>query len=294
MTTPAAPEQRGHGFGTAPVFLAAICTILGAILLLRFGYAVGQVGMLGALAIIPIQRLNRLVASGRGKANEPFVATLVTSVFFKVTYGALCATSFLRHFAGNPSYRPTFRSKWYLSLLGAVGCAVMMWQMQPLYAVVAAVVMVGLYFWIRPGDSRNASLMILLGYILIGHPQWKGAEMKLFAAFHEKEMARGVARLNGLINRGRIPISVKNVSWGPIPVGASFDEMVNQRSKGADLVITGLSMSKMEADGGQFLDGFEAISDILFVRAGQQILITSEDEVQPDPEPSPADTAGTR
>ena len=46
--------RRGYGFGTAPVFLAAISTILGAVLFLRFGYALGHVGMLGALAIIVI------------------------------------------------------------------------------------------------------------------------------------------------------------------------------------------------------------------------------------------------
>ena len=39
-------------FGTMPVFMASICTILGAILFLRFGYAVGHVGFLGALGII--------------------------------------------------------------------------------------------------------------------------------------------------------------------------------------------------------------------------------------------------
>ena len=41
-------------FGTAPVFLTAISTILGAIMFLRFGYAVGNVGFLGAVAIILI------------------------------------------------------------------------------------------------------------------------------------------------------------------------------------------------------------------------------------------------
>ena len=44
-------------FGTAPVFLTAISTILGAIMFLRFGYAVGNVGFLGALAIIVIGHL---------------------------------------------------------------------------------------------------------------------------------------------------------------------------------------------------------------------------------------------
>ena len=44
----------GHGFGTAPVFLASISTILGAILFLRFGYAVAHVGLWGSLVIIVI------------------------------------------------------------------------------------------------------------------------------------------------------------------------------------------------------------------------------------------------
>ena len=43
---------QGHGFGTLPVFLAGISTILGAIMFLRFGYAVGNVGLVGVLAII--------------------------------------------------------------------------------------------------------------------------------------------------------------------------------------------------------------------------------------------------
>ena len=42
---------KGHGFGTAPVFLAGISTILGAVLFLRFGYTVGHVGLLGAVLV---------------------------------------------------------------------------------------------------------------------------------------------------------------------------------------------------------------------------------------------------
>ena len=50
-------QSRGHGFGTAPVFLAAINTILGAILFLRFGYSVAHVGLIGTLAIVLIGHL---------------------------------------------------------------------------------------------------------------------------------------------------------------------------------------------------------------------------------------------
>jgi amino acid transporter len=47
-------DIQGHkkNFGTAPVFFTAISTILGAILFLRFGYAVGTLGFLGTLLLI--------------------------------------------------------------------------------------------------------------------------------------------------------------------------------------------------------------------------------------------------
>ena len=50
-------NQRSHGFGTAPVFFTAISTILGAILFLRFGYAVGTLGFTGVIAIILLGHL---------------------------------------------------------------------------------------------------------------------------------------------------------------------------------------------------------------------------------------------
>ena len=50
--TPQEETPLGHGFGTGPVFLASISTILGAVMFLRFGYAVGNVGVLGSFFII--------------------------------------------------------------------------------------------------------------------------------------------------------------------------------------------------------------------------------------------------
>ena len=50
-------SEQGLGFGTAPVFLTSVTTILGAILFLRFGYAVGNVGLGGTLMIIVLGHL---------------------------------------------------------------------------------------------------------------------------------------------------------------------------------------------------------------------------------------------
>ena len=383
-------------------------------------------------------------------------------MFFMVTYGALCAISFLEHFAGNPSYRPTFRSKWYLSLIGAVACTVMMFEMQPLYAMLALATMVltylglkrtlneerdlssmvqgvlfqltrllqvliqkkqtgtklttwrpsfiaisshsltrlapfdllrwishhygfgtfihyiegpltdknnqeakitlqrlvdqtqsskaGIYvdtiispsfktavaqivqipgisgldnnsflfefrqgdldtlqdivdgsgfvavtgfnicilrssdrhfgyrrvihIWLTHGDYRNINLMILLAYIIIGHPEWKNAQIRLNVAFDGNELEVGTRRLNDLMAQGRIPISPNNVHKVPLGERKDFDELVQTHSESADLVITGFSLRKMQEDAGEFLMGFPKIKDILFVRAGQEILIS--------------------
>jgi amino acid transporter len=44
-------------FGTLPVFLTALSTILGAVLFLRFGWAVGQVGFWGVIGIVLLGHL---------------------------------------------------------------------------------------------------------------------------------------------------------------------------------------------------------------------------------------------
>ena len=86
----------------------------------------------------PNKNWNRWLSKIRQKDNEPFNASLSTciiafifvifgsvngvaviiSMFFMVTYGTLCLISFLNHFGSSPSYRPSFKSRWYISLLG--------------------------------------------------------------------------------------------------------------------------------------------------------------------------------
>ena len=46
------PQENLKTMGTWPVFLTAISTILGAILFLRFGYAVAHVGLVSTLMIV--------------------------------------------------------------------------------------------------------------------------------------------------------------------------------------------------------------------------------------------------
>jgi len=466
-----------------PIGLAAasISSAIGSILI-----APRTMQALAGDQIFPLKTINQILKKGRGDANEPFNATLVTaiivfsfvaigsvnfvakiiSMFFMITYGTLCLVSFLEHFAGNPSYRPTFRSKWYLSLIGAFVCFFVMFQMAPIYAFVALFAMAVIYaslkqgrederdlstmvkgvlfqltrrlqvliqkrqavisltnwrpsfisissnsltrlapfdllrwishhygfgtfihyikghldqdtneeskqklerlieqvtashagmyvdtiispsfktavaqivqipgiagmdnnsilfefheddtgdirdiidgctfaaavnfnicvlrsserhfgykqkihIWLNPGDYRNAHLMIILAYIIVGHPEWSGGEIELFAAFESKEIDKQVKQLNGLIDKGRIPISHKNVQKIPWDEDKmSFDTLVTDHSEDADLVILGLSLEKLVQDQGKFMKGFEEIKDILFVNAGQSIVISDSE-----------------
>lgn len=114
---------------------------------------------------LPIGKLNGFLAKGRGKSKEPFNATLVSSIialffvlmgnidlvaeiismFFLFTYGSLCLISFLNHFGSPPSYRPRFKSKWYLSLGGFLLSVWVMFMISPLYTILAFILIVIIY-----------------------------------------------------------------------------------------------------------------------------------------------------
>ena len=433
---------------------------------------------LGSDGIVPVQQANRFLAAGVGAANEPRNATLVTSViamvfvllgnvnlvarivsmFFMVTYGALCAISFLEHFAARPSYRPSFRSKWFVSLFGAAMCLILMMQMDLLYAMLAIAAMTVLYrlihksrggvddlasifhgvmtqatrylqirlqknppvdwrpsvimvtprtfdrsspvqllewlchrygfgtylhyivgrlepesfqesrrvqerlvqamrerkgaiyvdtmispsmasalaqslqmpgvsgmenntilfefgvhdapevldevvaglalagvprmnrlvlrhgdnffgsrknihVWLTWHDARNANLMILLAYILLGHRDWHGAEISIFAAYPRSEVKERARDLHAMITEGRLLISEKNITVIATDDDVDFQRLVQDRSATADLVLTGFTTPRVEQKGRVLFERFGALRDILFVSAEETIFI---------------------
>ncbi len=166
---------------------AALSSALGSIMV-----APRTLQMLARDNVFPIPRLNRLMEKGIGKSQEPIYATFVSgviaivfvviggvdfiaqilSMFFMVTYGALCMVSFLEHFASNPSYRPTFHSRWYLSLLGTVMCGLMMVQISALYALIAIVLMVGTYIGLRRSRRGERDLSAIFQGTMFQLTRW--------------------------------------------------------------------------------------------------------------------------
>jgi len=430
--------------------------------------------------VFPGAQSNRWLARGVGNANDPRNATLVTgaialvivylgdvdfvarliSMFFMVTYGALCAISFLEHFAARPSYRPSFRSRWYLSLLGAIMCLLMMFQMDPVFAMLAIVVLGGLYqalkrggegdladmfqgvmnqatrymsvrlqrrreetdyrewrpsiimvndrtfdrrspltmlrwlchrfgfgtylhfiqgrldqehyaesqemksrllelaksqkstiymdtvvspsmisalaqslqvpgvsgmsnngilfefsdhdslaivrdvvqyarfaantnttllvlrhgdyhfgerlsihIWLTWNDQDNANMMILLSYIILGHPDWKRASVRVFAALPQEAMVQMHKDFSRLIEDGRLPISEKNIEYIPMEDVEVFRAEVRERSRGADLTVIGFSVEGLQKRASEVFTNHGDLKDVLFVHTPRRITI---------------------
>ena len=430
--------------------------------------------------VLPSKGISRWLSKGTAKADEPFNATVVTvlvafffvllgeinvvaeiiSMFFMVTYGSLCLISFLQHFAADPSYRPTFKSRWLISLIGAIACFGLMFFMNATYAVIAIVLMIGLNFilsyynqdkrniavifqgvifqfsrqlqvflqkaekeqitnwrpsvvcisedsfkriaafdmlrwisqkygfgtyihriegylsrktneqaeedlkrlikraeitksnvfidtlispsytsaiaqviqlpgvsgkennllmfefsknnpenlknivdnfkliksvnfdmiilgscergfgfkkeihiWITSNDYENANLMILLGYIVVGHRDWKNAQIKIFAIYPEDSLEEERERLNMLIQTGRLPISPKNIELIPRKIERDTRSIIGQKSQEADLTIVGFRDELLLHKGAELLEGYDNIGNILFVNAASQVEI---------------------
>lgn len=436
---------------------------------------------IGSDNVIPNQKVNKFVSKGTPKNNEPRNATIITagialvfvlmgdvnavaeviSMFFMVTYGSLCLISFMQHFAADPAYRPSFKSKWYLSLMGAILCIYLMFKINAVYAVASILLMMAIYFyitysndnkkgmanifqgvihqlsrnlqvflqktdketdsdywrpgvlclskesferlsalemmkwisyrygfgtyihyekdyfskqskeladqklakliktanktksnvfletiispsntaaivqaiqqpgisghdnnmmlfefkkgtsewlediidnysliqsakydlcilatsdrnfgykneihvWIKKEDFENANLMILLSYIILGHPDWKGAEIKIFAAVDKSNLETEKAYLIELTTTGRLPISPNNIIVIPIEDTTDKVELINETSKLADLTILGFHESSIKSKGIEQFNNYNKIGNVLFVntQSGKQI-----------------------
>ena len=424
--------------------------------------------------IIPIPRLNNWLSKLKIKNGEPVNATIVTciiafffvlmgdvnavaeiiSMFFMVTYGSICLISLFENFASNPAYRPSFKSKWYISMLGAVMCIGLMFKINTGYAIISILLMTVIYgllsyyhkkgdmaiifsgvifqisrnlqvflqkrkaseneawrpsvvaiskdsfdrfaafdllkwishrigfgtyihhingylssktihqaeldharlikmtqisdssvfvdtmvnpnyvnsitqalqlpgisgqennmilfefnkhqeagcqeiaeniglakavdydicilsssdkdfgfnneidIWITGSDYQNANLMIYIAYIILGHPDWSnGGQIKLFNVCAEEDSEEQRGKMLEMIKTGRLPISANNIEIISKAEGVSEKDIINQKSRDADLTIVGFQYEQVKHAGHETFTGYEKIGNVLFVNA---------------------------
>jgi hypothetical protein len=130
-----------------------------------------------------------------------------------------------------------------------------------------------IHVWLTWHDARNANLMILLSYILLGHRDWHGAEVSLFAAYPQREAKERTEEIQEVISEGRLLISPKNVLVIPTQDSIDFERLVEVRSGDADLVMLGFTEERLERRGAELFRRFPDLHDVLFVSAEETIFI---------------------
>ncbi len=151
--------------------------VWGATLSSALGSILGAPRVLQALArdrVLP--RSLRWLGNGHGSDNEPRTGTIVTlaivllavslgdlnllapilTMFFLTTYMVLNVAAGLENFLKSPSFRPTFRVHWSLSMLGAVGCMAVMFLINSVATILAALIVIGVFVWLKQQQIQSA------------------------------------------------------------------------------------------------------------------------------------------
>jgi amino acid transporter len=96
------------------------------------------------------------------------IAPLLT-MFFLTTYGTVNLVAGLEQLSGDPSYRPTLKVPWWISIAAAIACFYVMFLINPVALVVAVIFEVGVYVVMRRramnapwGDLRRGAMMSLV------------------------------------------------------------------------------------------------------------------------------------
>lgn len=156
---------------------AILVGVWGATLSSAVGSILGAPRVLQALAkdqILP-SFLNWL-GKGSGEDDTPRLGTIFTMVialiavwfgdlnliapvltmFFLTTYGVLNVAAGIERFLGSPSFRPTFRVHWILSLMGALGCIAVMFLINAVATIIAFIFVGLIFFWLKRREMQSA------------------------------------------------------------------------------------------------------------------------------------------
>jgi hypothetical protein len=201
--------------GLAPSFLARLS---------RTGQPTIATWMTGALA---------LAAVTLGGLNA--VAQFVT-ILFLTLYVTINFASALESLVGDPSYRPTIRVPWYVSLLGSVGAIVVMFLISPWACLAAVVFEVALYVHLRRramrkrwGDVRAGAWVALARWALLKlrhhelDPRNWRPQILLFAGDPGKRA--GLVRLASWFNQDRGVLTVCRLVVGELEKLQEIDQL---------------------------------------------------------------------
>ncbi len=133
-----------------------------------------------------------------------------------------------------------------------------------------------IHIWITVNDYENANLMILMAYIMLGHPEWKNGVIKIFAIFPKDEIGCEKDKIYNLIKSGRLPISANNINLISCDDTKTNSEIINLHSVDADLTIVGFLREDIDKNDTNLFNQYPDIGNVLFVNSNKEKEILSE------------------
>lgn len=130
--------------------------------------------------------------------------------------------------------------------------------------------MEGIHVWIKSTDTENANLMIMLSFIMTGHPDWHKANIKIFETCKPDHLLETRKQMKQLVVEGRLPITMKNIEIIPEEEGVNIKSLINQKSADAGLTIIGFNGESLKHYQEQLFTGYENLGSVLFVNSHNQ------------------------
>ena len=128
----------------------------------------------------------------------------------------------------------------------------------------------GIQIWIKSTDDKNSGLMILLGFIISAHPDWKKGPISVFEICKKGETEQTQEKLRRLIGEGQFPISIKNINIVTLEENQTIRDVICERAADAGLTILGFRAERIKHDSESVFYGYESIGDVLFVNSREE------------------------
>jgi len=130
------------------------------------------------------------------------------------------------------------------------------------------------HVWLTWDDESHATLMVMLAYVLLGHRDWRHANIHVFAALPSERVDTSHAQFLDMIGDGRLPISPKNIHFMPFNSREDFHGVVEDRSSGADLVIRAARVEALREGGAAALQRHPSLPAVLFVTSSDGVSLS--------------------
>ena len=130
-----------------------------------------------------------------------------------------------------------------------------------------------IHLWISSHDFQNATTMILLAYIILGHPDWKKGLIRIFTVYPKSAGETEREQLLQLIKSGRLPISPQNVQIINSEEENHRADTIARYSSDADLCIVGLSREEFSKENIRKFNEYDNLGNMLYVFSNQEKLI---------------------